>query len=336
MQPPHKPGIGTSLLFQVGQGVQEINMTNEELLTTLPAYVAGTLSSDKKRELEEYLDHHPSLRQYLAGLNIHVAHYDQQLSETSTTADYKHGPSEQGATGYATRTASAEDQAHAKVTKPLQLPDHQASQPKGALSPTGWKYAAVASMIALIAVSIAASRFLFTMQQLSSQLSAVQHQVSALEQQNGRHTVAAPNGSVTVPISPVSTTDGATPIRGSAPAAAPNQQELALTPVDSTTNARAYFLVDEESSLLVLSGFSPPTDGLIYQLWLTDQSGDTTFVAPLPLAPEGPTLIDIHLPILIYDYTAIGVSIVSIEEITQIGTTLFRASPTALSDQPSS
>ncbi|MEZ4663896.1 MAG: hypothetical protein R2911_40705 [Caldilineaceae bacterium] len=302
-------------------------MTNEELLTRLPAYVSGTLAPEKSRELEEYLAHRPSLRQYLASLNIHVAHYDQQLAEESTA------PPPYSRQASTTRDPSHSDAAAAEavgaIVKLLQIPEEPSPPPAPSiLSPTGWKYATVASTIAFIVVCFAAGQFLLAMRQLASELNLMQRQVSILEAQSGQMGSAAPIGSNPIPISPINLAQGQ--VQAIAPPeASPGQHKLELSPVADLGNGQAYFLVDAEHNLLVLAGLQPLPDGRVYQLWFQNQSGDTTFVAPLPLAVRGPTLIDIYLPIGIYDYTAIGISSASLTEITQIGDILFQASPTA-------
>lgn len=306
----------------------EITMTNEELLTRLPAYVAGTLPAEKRRELEEYLAHRPSLRQYLASLNIHVAPYDQQLAAESPTAP----PFSRQAS--ATHTSSHSDPTAAEavgaIVKLLQMPDAEPSPPPAPsiLSPTGWKYATVASTIAFIVVCFAAGQFLLAMRQLASELNLMQRQVSILEAQGSQASSAALNSSNPIPISPINLDQGQAQAIAP-PDASPGQHKLVMPAMAGSITGQAYFLVDTEHNLLVLAGLEPLSDGRVYQLWFQNQLGDTTFVAPLPLAVRGPTLIDIYLPSRIYDYTAIGISSASLTEITQIGDILFQTSPTA-------
>ena len=306
-----------------------IIMTNEELLTRLPAYVAGTLSPEKKRELEEYLTHRPSLRQYLASLNIHVAPLDQQLAEeTAAGAGYgRQSDSTTNAT-YGSRDPAAAEAVGA-IVKLLSIPEEQSPPPAPSiLSPTGWKYATVASTIAFIVVCFAAVQFLLAMRQLASELNLMEHQVSALQAQSSQSEQGMQNGSNPIPISPVNLAQS--PAQTIAPPEpSPGQHKLDLLPVQLPTNGQAYFLVDDERNMLILTGLEPLSDDRVYQLWFQNQVGDTTFVAPLPLATNGPTLIDIYLPIRIYDYTTIGISSAPLAEITTIGSIIFQASPAA-------
>lgn len=300
-------------------------MTNEELLTTLPAYVAGTISPEKKRALEKHLDEHPNLRHYLASLNIHVASYEQQLSEQSTAADdslyrSKSGNQRERATPASSSASTSE------IVKLLPLAEHQAQPKRPLLSNSGWKYAAFASMIAFLIVSFAASYFLLTVRQLSNELGTTQRQLSAQELQSGTQTPDGQIASRAVPISRMgSTTEHALPM--AAPQESPGQHRLELLPTADPVGGHAYFLVENERSLLVLDGLDVPADGQVYQLWFMESSGDITFVAPLPLAENGATLIDIYLPMPIYDYTTIGISSVGLAEITQVGTPFFQVVP---------